>query len=88
MLQRFDCNLQHLWRRTPCMVRHSCYWQCYQDSYTGDRAWQRVHILRMWKSVAGGEIRRHIYCFFQSYGLVIKIGLRESGDMGSSPDEC
>ena len=31
---------------TTCTMRHSCYLHYYQDSYTGDRAWQRVHILR------------------------------------------
>ena len=25
MLQRFDCNLQHLLRCSPCKVRNSCY---------------------------------------------------------------
>ena len=40
------------------------------------------------KSVAGGEIQRVIYLFFQSTnGLVVKVGHRESGDMGSIPDE-
>ena len=52
MLQKFDCNLQHLWHCTRCKVRNSCYLQCFQDSYTGDRAWQHVHIWRMWTEYA------------------------------------
>ena len=44
--------LRHLWCCTPCKVRNSCYPQCYQDSYTGDRVWQRAHILRMWMEYA------------------------------------
>ena len=43
---------QHHWRRTLCKVRHSCYSQCYQDSYAWDRAWQCAHILRMWMEYA------------------------------------
>ena len=31
---------------TTCKVRHLCYSHYYQDSYTEDRAWRRVHILR------------------------------------------
>ena len=42
------------------------------------------------KSVAGGEIRRVIYRFFsiRTYGLVVMACCKESGDMGSIPDEC
>ena len=45
------------------------------------------------KSVAGGEIWRVIYRFFfklsiWTYGLVVNTGCRESGDMGSIPDDC
>ena len=43
------------------------------------------------KSVAGGEIRRVIYCFLKQLirtcGLVVKVSSRELGDMGSIPDE-
>ena len=46
ILRRFDCNLEHVWRCTPGKVRNSYYSQCYQDSYTGHRAWRRVHKLR------------------------------------------
>ena len=44
MLRRFDCNLQHLWRCTPCKVRNPCYSQCYKDSYTGDSLATCTHL--------------------------------------------
>ena len=57
---------------------------------------QSTTVLNAKISVAGGEIRRLMYQFFLaidtnqcwSNGLVVKAGSRESGDLGSIPDEC
>ena len=44
------------------------------------------------KSVAVGEIHKVIHHFFEhlirTNGLVVKVSCRESGDLGSIPDEC
>ena len=53
---------------------------------------QRTTVLYAKKSVAGGEIRRVIYRFFQqsilTNVLVVKESCNELGNLGSIPDDC